>query len=73
MRFCEYKYMLGKPRQGFHSARIPVVDTALYDFLGTVLFAYVSYRLYDEINFSTYLGLWLLAGAFFHYLFCVYE
>ena len=30
---------LGKPRQGFHAARIPILDIALWDTVGTIVVA----------------------------------
>jgi hypothetical protein len=70
---CEYKHSLGIPRQGFHAARIPIVDSALNDVLGTLGLAFITYKLYPDIRYMTHLGLWLILGAFFHWVFCVYE
>ena len=43
---CQYKDSLGIPRQGIHSTRIPYLDLALWDVLGTLmLIVLVSYFL----------------------------
>jgi len=37
MLFVRYKDALGTPRVGFHAARIPYIDYALWDTVGTVV------------------------------------
>jgi hypothetical protein len=36
---CDRCVNLGQPRQGFHAARVPVLDVALWDTVGTVAIA----------------------------------
>jgi bacteriorhodopsin len=36
MLFSKYKDALGVPRTGFHAARIPYLDIALWDTIGTI-------------------------------------
>ena len=44
MIFTEYKYLFGKPREGFHELRL--LDAAFMDYIGTIvlamLFSYVT-------------------------------
>jgi len=37
MLLAKYKNALGTPRVGFHAARIPLIDYALWDTVGTVV------------------------------------
>jgi hypothetical protein len=37
MSLCQYKNILGEPRTGIHSLRIPIIDVGFYDVLSTVL------------------------------------
>lgn len=39
MDLSRFSDALGKPRQGFHAARIPVLDIALWDTVGTIAIA----------------------------------
>ena len=36
---CKYRDVAGMPRRGFHATRIPVLDVALWDVVGTILLA----------------------------------
>ena len=37
--FSQYKDSLGRPREGIHAARIPGLDVALWDVVGTICIA----------------------------------
>ena len=37
MSFCEYKDIFGKPREGIHATRIPILDVALWDVVGAIV------------------------------------
>lgn len=39
MDLSQYKDSLGQPRQGFHAARVPILDVALWDTVGTIVIA----------------------------------
>ena len=72
---CRYKNVLGIPRQGFHALRIPVIDTALNDFFGTILGSLLTWYFLGkerQHRWTTHFGGWLLLGSVLHYLFCVY-
>ncbi len=68
--FCKFKDVFGKPKQGIHRFRIPGTDTALVDYLLTLLFVWLISALT-----KTSLVLWTLIlfslSLFFHFLFCV--
>ena len=51
----ELKHVFGKPREGFHALRTPVLDLALNDILGTIIIAYLITFLYTghKDNFYT--------------------
>ena len=67
---AEYKDSLGKPNQGFHSTRIPILDVALWDVLGTVVIGLVLAYFMKWSPLWTVLGLFVLA-TFLHWLFGV--
>lgn len=75
-RLCQFANILGRPREGMHSLRIPYLDWAVTDTLLTVLLA---------LALGSFLGPWgtllstlfwfvvllLLVRPFSHWLFCV--
>ena len=67
---CQYKDLLGKPREGRHKYRIPVLDIALFDTLLTVLLALVVSRLF-KIPLLPSLVICFLTGIVLHRSFCV--
>ena len=70
MTLCKYKDIFGKPKQGFHSLRIPLLDLALWDTVGTILIIFIIAYLtkVDLLLVSLFvLGL----TVFLHALFCV--
>ena len=73
---CRYKNVLGIPRQGFHALRIPVIDAALNDFLGTIVLSLLTWYFFGkekQQRWTTHFAVWLGLGSLLHYLFCVYE
>jgi len=68
--FAQYSDIFGTPRQGFHETRIPYLDVALWDTIGTIVIAIVLALIFD-------LSIWLTVSIafclaiFLHYLFCV--
>ena len=67
---AEYKDALGKPNQGFHSTRIPILDVALWDVLGTVVIGLAIAYFTNLSPFWTVAALFILA-TFLHWLFGV--
>ena len=66
--FCQYKNILGVPKQGVHSIRI--WDIAIVDVFSTVLGAFlISYA--TGVNFWLTLLTLFILGIFLHKLFCV--
>lgn len=62
--------MFGKPHEGVHKHRIPILDLALVDVVMTILGAYLiswyyGYRFWKVLFFA-----WILS-IFAHTLFCV--
>lgn len=80
---CKYKNVLGVPKQGFHESRIPVVDLAFNDVVGTIGLGLILWGILClfkiNTNLSKNLGLQCLysilimfgIGIFLHWLFCV--
>lgn len=70
MALCKYRDVFGKPRQGFHAARVPILDLALWDVVGTLLIAAVVWRTTACRAVSAVAGVFVLATCL-HLLFCV--
>ena len=69
---CQYKDIFGKPREGVHACRIPVVDIAAVDFFGTALAALlISYSFGSTYSFSSVMIFLMILAVFLHALFCV--
>lgn len=67
---CQYKDIGGKPREGLHRLRIPIIDLAFWDVAGTIAIGYVlvAYFKFNPIITATTL---VLLTIFVHWLFCV--
>ncbi len=66
MIFQEYKYILGKPKQGVHKTRL--LDAAAFDYIGTILLALIfSYNTKIPLVLSTIIM--FILGELVHYLF----
>ena len=70
MSLCQYSALFGKPGQGAHSLRIPLLNWALVDTLLTVLAAWLLAR-WTRSNFWLVLLTLFLVGTVAHVLFCV--
>ena len=66
MSGCPYKYALGIPGQGFHSARLGPI--ALNDTLGTILLALLTTWIF-KVNIWVSLVAWFVLGEVLHYWF----
>lgn len=71
-RFCEYKDILGKPREGAHSMRLKIgnYDFALIDIILTIMLAAII-SAYLKIGIINSLIYTFLLGIIMHWLFCV--
>ncbi len=73
MALCQYKDVLGRPKEGFHRPRF--MGFAAYDLFGTLAIAAIIaiffYRKTLLISFIVISIILLLLGIFLHKLFCV--
>lgn len=70
--FCEFSDIFGKPNVGAHSIRIPIVDLAFVDTIGTVVVGYFVYNLwFKNVDPYLYIICVILFVVFIHKLFCV--
>lgn len=67
---CEYKNIFGKPREGFHKWRIPYLDMALFDVIGTILIIWLITR-WSKVNWIVVSLMIITLTVFLHLLFCV--
>jgi hypothetical protein len=65
---CPYKFVLGIPKQGFHSSRF--MGLAFNDVIGTVGLALITAFIL-KVSFWKSLLVWFLAGEILHYAFGV--
>lgn len=69
---CEYKDILGVPRQGVHKYRIPILDIALVDTVLTFIGAWFIHKwLFPTTSYWIVLILFFILGELLHMLFCV--
>lgn len=69
-RFCQYRHMFGRPREGVHAIR--VLDVAVVDALGAAAMAYLLQRfVMPNQHYVCALFITLAAGFVLHTLFCV--
>ena len=69
---CPFKNIFGKPKEGAHKFRI--FDIAIIDVIGTLLLAFLFYKLlkYTSINdFILIFLLLIILSIFIHKFFCV--
>ena len=67
---CQYKNVFGQPKQGFHKLRIPILDIALLDTLGTI--AIIAILVYlTKVDWILVSLMMLTLTVFIHKLFCV--
>jgi hypothetical protein len=67
---CQYQDIFGKPRQGIHKYRIPILDIALADTLLTVALAFIVSKVFN-IPFAVSFIIFILIGIVLHKIFCV--
>jgi len=65
---CPYKYIIGKPGEGFHKYRF--LGVAIGDVVVVVLFVYLLHLFFNFHFFYTLIITFLL-GIIFHRIFCV--
>lgn len=68
MYLCKYKDILGKINKGVHSYRL--FDFAILDIIGTIIGAYILYRLTNYDFYKILISLFIF-GIFIHKIFCV--
>ena len=73
---CKYKDMFGKPNEGSHSYRIPIINLAVVDILFTAAVAYgINYS--EVFMNNTWNSFWIILvilviiGIIAHKAFCV--
>lgn len=83
MSLCKYKDALGIPNEGFHKTRIPGLNIALNDLLGTFLLALILWLVMYVLLKSTFLStngwvqylycfiFFFILGIILHRIFCV--
>lgn len=67
---CQYREVAGKPREGLHKLRIPIIDLAFWDVFGTVLVGVVLVKSFG-LNPIVVTGSLVFITIFAHWLFCV--
>lgn len=70
MSLCQYKDMFGKPREGSHSTRIPILDVALTDVVATLVGGYFISQIYNLTFFNAFIVLFIIS-IIAHRAFCV--
>jgi succinate dehydrogenase hydrophobic anchor subunit len=70
MKECPYKYLSGKPREGVHTVRIPILDWAFVDTSVTALFAWFLAKHLKQPFWFVLLVTFLIAEIS-HAYFCV--
>lgn len=71
---CTYANVFGPPRTGVHATRIPFLDIALWDTVGTIVIALLLH--YSIPALRKHNVAWTISGLFItaivaHYAFCV--
>lgn len=67
---CNFKDIFGRPREGVHKPRVFGTDTALIDYILTIISAILISKLTKVPLVLTTIIL-LILGEFMHYLFCI--
>jgi hypothetical protein len=70
MATCPYKDFFGRPREGAHAIRIPILDIALVDTAATVALA-AAIAWVTGLNFLLTLAVLFVLGVVAHKVFCV--
>lgn len=72
MKLCQFKDVLGKPNQGFHSKRF--MGFAINDILGTIAGGLIiAYMTKDRTlnGYIKWIAIAFFAGVVLHWIFCV--
>lgn len=67
---CQYKNIFGEPYKGFHETRIPIIDIALWDTVGTIGIIFILVY-FTGVNWLVVILLVIMLTIFTHSLFCV--
>lgn len=67
---CKYKDALGKPREGTHEARLPILDVASNDVMATIVGGVLIAGILGYNVFNTILVLFIIS-ILLHRFFCV--
>jgi hypothetical protein len=70
MGLCEYRHALGVPGRGVHAWRVPLTDTAGFDYFATLAGAWLL-SASTGVNLSRTTAFLLVLGELLHWLFCV--
>ena len=70
MSLCKYKDIFGKPGEGIHAYRIPVINLATVDVAVVVATAY-GISQYCSISFYVMIVILFIIGIVAHKVFCV--
>jgi hypothetical protein len=68
---CPFKDILGKPGEGVHSMRIPVIDISLVDTALTFVGAYFIQKQFPSYSYLQVFIAFFILGEILHILFCV--
>ena len=73
MALSDYKDALGKPREGIHALRIPYLDIAFWDVVGTIVISGGIAYYFDksQTNVVSWIIIAFALGFFFHHVFGV--
>jgi hypothetical protein len=70
MQFCKYNDIFGKPKEGSHTMRIPVIDLAVSDTIAVLIIGYLI-SWYFGYSYWKSIGVIFASGIVVHRLFCV--
>jgi hypothetical protein len=68
---CRFKDILGKPGEGSHSIRIPLLNISLMDTALTFVGAYFIQKQFPSYSYLQVLIAFFVLGELLHVLFCV--
>lgn len=68
--FCDKKDMFGKPREGNHKMRIPILDVAAVDVIATIVAGLIISKIFGCALMTVLIILFIIA-IIAHRVFCV--
>lgn len=72
MSLCQYKDAFGKPNEGMHKYRIPIINLGAVDVASTAVGALaINYLFFPEHSFWLVFAIVIIIGIFVHKAFCV--